>query len=107
MVWQECRDLQDTQILEELARRLHMKDVQAVFADGRIKARLRADTEAAIAQGVFGVPTFQMGEVLFWGLDSLDMMLAYLNDPKLFATDEMRKISMLPEGTVRKELAKL
>ena len=106
-VWQEGRDLQETQTLDELARRLHIKDAQAVFADDRIKARLRANTEGAIAQGVFGVPTFQLGEVLFWGQDSLDMMLAYLKDPRLFDTDEMRRVSTLPEGTVRKELPKL
>lgn len=106
MVWQEGRDLQEAKTLEELARRLHIKDPQTVFADDHIKARLRANTEGAIAQGVFGVPTFKLGEFLFWGQDSLDMMLAYLKEPRLFDTDEMRRVSTLPEGTVRRELTK-
>jgi 2-hydroxychromene-2-carboxylate isomerase len=43
------------------------------------KARLRADTEAAIARGVFGVPTMVVGDELFWGYDDfpfLDLHLA-------------------------------
>ncbi len=35
------------------------------------KDRLRADTERALDRGVFGVPTFLVGEELFWGVDSL------------------------------------
>ncbi len=36
------------------------------------KAGLRAQTDAAIAHGVFGVPTMRLGELLFWGNDQLD-----------------------------------
>ncbi len=35
------------------------------------KARLRKQTEAAIAQGVFGVPTLVVDGEIFWGVDSL------------------------------------
>ncbi|HEY1992217.1 MAG TPA: 2-hydroxychromene-2-carboxylate isomerase [Gammaproteobacteria bacterium] len=106
MVWQEGRDLQDPNTLEELARRLHIKDTRAVLSDERIKARLKANTDMAIAQGVFGVPSFRLGDSLFWGQDSLEMMLDYLRAPSGFDTDEMRRVLTLPEGTVRKELAK-
>ena len=43
-----------------------------------VKARLRANTEAAIARGVFGVPTFEVDGKLFWGFDALPMLAAYL-----------------------------
>jgi len=36
------------------------------------KAALRAETDAAITHGVFGVPTMRIGELLFWGNDQLD-----------------------------------
>ena len=41
-----------------------------------VKAELRAATEAAIARGVFGVPTFELHGRLFWGLDALPMLRA-------------------------------
>ena len=50
-------------------------DGEALLAAARgpeAKAALRHDTEAAIAAGVFGVPTFQVGDALVWGHDRLD-----------------------------------
>jgi 2-hydroxychromene-2-carboxylate isomerase len=43
-----------------------------------VKAQLKKNTDEAIAQGVFGVPTFAVDGKLFWGLDSLAMLRAYL-----------------------------
>lgn len=104
MVFKEGRDLQSPEALAELGRRLGVADVQAALADENVKARLRANTEDAVARGIFGVPTFVIGEVLFWGQDSLEMMLGYLRDPKLFDTAEMRRIHDLPVGASRREL---
>jgi 2-hydroxychromene-2-carboxylate isomerase len=47
-----------------------------------VKARLRAATDEAVARGIFGVPTIEVDGRLFWGLDALDMLAAYLHgDP--------------------------
>jgi 2-hydroxychromene-2-carboxylate isomerase len=47
-----------------------------------VKADLKAHTEEALALGVFGVPTFVVDDKLFWGLDALPMLRAYLaGDP--------------------------
>ena len=46
--------------------------------DQRVKEQLKGDTEQALARGVFGVPTFEVDGQLFWGLDSLPMLTAYL-----------------------------
>jgi 2-hydroxychromene-2-carboxylate isomerase len=35
------------------------------------KDSLRRSTDAALAEGVFGVPTFHVGQELFWGVDAL------------------------------------
>jgi 2-hydroxychromene-2-carboxylate isomerase len=39
-----------------------------------VKAELRALTDAAVARGLFGVPTFEMNGRLYWGLDALPML---------------------------------
>jgi len=106
MVWKEGKDLQDPAVLAELAQRLHIGDVHAALGDEQVKSRLKANTDDAIAKGVFGVPTFLMGEVMFWGQDSLDMMRDYLKDPDLFETPEMRRVVGLPVGTARREVSK-
>jgi len=41
------------------------------------KARLREQTERAAALGVFGAPTFMVGEEMFWGNDRLEAALEW------------------------------
>ena len=43
-----------------------------------VKAQLKANTDKAIERGVFGVPTFAVDGKLFWGVDALPMLRAYL-----------------------------
>jgi 2-hydroxychromene-2-carboxylate isomerase len=51
-------------------------------AGDEVKAELRARTEAAVAEGMFGVPTLVAGDRHFWGLDALPMLAACLKgDP--------------------------
>ena len=106
MIWKEGRDLQDPKQVAELGKRLQVRDAPAALADEAVKGKLKANTDAAIAKGVFGVPTFLLGEEPFWGQDSLDMMLDYLKDPGLFETPEMRRVHSLPVGTARREVSK-
>ena len=47
-------------------------------ASDAVKQDLRAATEAALAAGVFGVPTFIVDGRLFWGLDALPMLRAQI-----------------------------
>lgn len=49
-----------------------------------VKDQLKAHTETAIRHGVFGVPTFAVDGHLFWGLDALPMLRAYLDGDAWF-----------------------
>ena len=51
-------------------------------AGDEAKQLLRAATDAAIARGLFGVPTIGVDDKLFWGFDALDMAAAFMRgDP--------------------------
>jgi 2-hydroxychromene-2-carboxylate isomerase len=41
------------------------------------KARLRAQTETALRAGIFGAPSFLVGDELFWGNDRLEDALSW------------------------------
>jgi 2-hydroxychromene-2-carboxylate isomerase len=72
-------------------------------ADGsaeHAKALLRQNTEEAVAKGVFGVPTFECRGHLFWGLDALPMLQAFLSDDPWFATHWEHAARKVP-GLVR------
>lgn len=46
----------------------------ALANDPEVKDALKADTESAVARGVFGAPSFFVGDDLFWGQDRLDFV---------------------------------
>jgi 2-hydroxychromene-2-carboxylate isomerase len=85
-----------------LGERLSIPDPERAIQSSAVKDALRDNTNEAIAAGVFGVPTFVINDEAFWGDDALPMLLDYLKDPDLFETPEMRRISDLPMGVIRK-----
>jgi 2-hydroxychromene-2-carboxylate isomerase len=54
-----------------------MECMQAIQDTG-VKDALKAATAEAVARGVFGVPTFFVGEEMFWGQDRLHFVDAAL-----------------------------
>lgn len=49
-----------------------------------VKAKLIANTNQAKADGAFGVPALVVNDQCFWGLDTIDWTLDYLNRPGMF-----------------------
>jgi 2-hydroxychromene-2-carboxylate isomerase len=80
-VWREGRDPSEPAELGALCARLGVADYGALIEARNAKATLRAAPEAAIAAGVFGVPTLLIGGEVFWGLDAIPFAEAYLRDP--------------------------
>lgn len=72
--FREDRNISSKDVVLEIAREAGV-DVSERIDAPEIKEKLRADTSAAEARGVFGVPSFFVGEELFWGHDRLDFVL--------------------------------
>lgn len=87
--------------VQAIADALGISDPEAAMSNIKVKDDLKANSEAAIADGVFGVPSFVIEGEVFWGGDSTEMMLNYLNNPDLFETPEMKRISDMPMGLTR------
>jgi len=64
-----------------------------------VKATLRANVERAVELGVFGVPTFVVNQQLFWGEDTLPMVLYVARSPNWLEGKEVQRISTLPRTT--------
>jgi 2-hydroxychromene-2-carboxylate isomerase len=72
-LWEEGLKLDDP---ETLARRidsagLNSGSLLAAAGTDRVKLKLADNTAAAVARGVFGVPTFFVGDDMFFGKDRL------------------------------------
>jgi 2-hydroxychromene-2-carboxylate isomerase len=74
----------------------------AMAQDETVKAQLRANTEAAIAASVYGVPTLAFDGQLFWGNDAHDFAIAALRNPEVLADAEMQRVGTLPVGVRRR-----
>ena len=75
----------------------------ARVGDPAIKARLKSNTDEAIAAGVWGVPTFVVDGLCFWGFDAGEMLLDYLADPSLFLTAEHARVASVAGDRPPKE----
>ena len=99
-LWTTGADPRDEEAFAALARSLDVDPSR--LGDQAIKDALRLHTDQAIARGVFGVPTLIVDDELFWGADAMDFVEAYLADPGIVATDEMRRAAHLPAAASRK-----
>ena len=78
-VWCGGAEASDVARLQRVTE--HLSPKRAASSD-EVKAQLKANTDEAIARGVFGVPMFEVDGKLFWGVDALPMLRACLQgDP--------------------------
>lgn len=105
-VWHGGQDATDPGRLAVLQALLqdHMAQRQRPWTapdHDEVKQRLRTNTDAALAAGVFGVPTLACGGRLFWGQDALPMLRACLEGDPWFQRDDWRRAAALPTGASR------
>jgi 2-hydroxychromene-2-carboxylate isomerase len=84
-VWVGGHDALDPARLDALAQALGPQLKSDMEPQGAaVKAMLRANTDAAAARGVFGVPAFGVDDKLFWGFDALPMLRAWMEGDAWF-----------------------
>ena len=101
-IWAEGRDPSQDEEWQGLTGRLGIADADEMIARPEVKEALRRGTEEAAERGVFGIPTLVIGDEVFWGLDTTDLVLDYLNDPTMLKSGEYARISDLPIAQARK-----
>ena len=101
-IWQEGHIPEHTAAWNTLIDSFADDELRERIDSPEVKQRLRENTQSAIEQGVFGVPTFIVAGELFWGQDGFDFLLDYLANPALFASAEMQRIARLPVSAQRK-----
>ena len=99
-LWTTGADASDAGVLEELAASLGI--ARERLGEPSVKESLRANTDAAIAHGVFGVPTLVVDGEAFWGADAIDFARAYIDDRSVLDNEEMKRVSALPVGAERR-----
>lgn len=73
-MWADERNMGDPAVLSNVlsSAGLDVPALLALAADQGAKDRLKSATEAAVERGVFGAPTFFIGDAMYFGQDRLD-----------------------------------
>lgn len=100
-IWRDGHPGDSAAALAPVAEVLGIADPETAIAAPEVKARLRANTDAALAAGVFGVPTLAIDDELFWGNDAHGFATAVLADPDRLRREPMARLAGLPEGVRR------
>ena len=75
-MWVEQKNLGDLDVLRQTLRAagIDVERFEQAIASEDVKERLKSLTEQAVARGVFGAPTFFVGDEMFFGQDRLDFV---------------------------------
>lgn len=104
--WAESRPVHEADCVAEELRRadLDAGAIMAAAASDTVKAELRASTEQALRDGVFGVPSMQVRGELFFGFDDLPYLRAFLEgrDPLNTHAEELAAWSRIQPTAERR-----
>jgi 2-hydroxychromene-2-carboxylate isomerase len=75
-IWVDERNMNDPATAGEVLQQAGFDTEQllALAADPAVKEQLKTVTQEAVARGVFGAPTFFVGDTMYWGQDRLDFV---------------------------------
>ena len=99
-VWQEGKLPTDEEPFDALLAECGVDP--SALESAQVKQALRSNTEAAIAAGVFGVPSSVVEGQVFWGFDATEMVLAYLAGDPFFGSPQLAAARALRDGVHRR-----
>ena len=80
-IWVEARNLNEPDVIGQVLSDAGLDPAELMNRIGQqtVKDQLIANTEEAVNRGVFGAPTFFVGEQMFFGQDRLDFVTEALS----------------------------
>lgn len=100
-IWQDGQMGDSIEALAPVAHRLGVADPVRAVADPEVRQTLMRNFDAALRDGIYGVPSIVHRGEVFWGNDATAMFEEFLANPALFDDAEMRRLARLPEGARR------
>jgi 2-hydroxychromene-2-carboxylate isomerase len=83
--WARGLDIGDERVLIEVGEQIGLdrESLESAFVNADYLQQLDSNWAEAEEQGLIGVPSFRIGEELFWGSDRIEYVLDHLNDLRL------------------------
>ena len=79
-IWVEALNMNEPSVVDQVLTRagFDAKALLAMANEQATKDRLKAVTMRAVERGVFGAPTFFVGDQMFWGQDRIEQVIQAL-----------------------------
>ncbi len=100
-IWRDGQAADSAATLALPGAMLDVANVADAISAADVKEQLRRNTDAAIAAGVFGVPTLSIDGELYWGNEAHALMQAVLADPDTVRGGEWDRVDTLPVAVQR------
>ncbi len=81
-VWAREEDVSDPPVIKSAIERSEGNVAELLSAANQLHVQsvFSENSERAVTKGVFGVPSYVVGEEVFWGQDRLEFLDTFLND---------------------------
>lgn len=99
--WGGGPGITDPEIVDQIAWSVGVEHAVERATAPAAKQRVKERTTAAIAAGVFGVPTVIVDEELFWGFDAFDHIEAFLRGEDLLPDDLLERWAHVDPSATR------
>ena len=75
-IWEKSLKMDDPQVIARVWREggLDATDILSLIQTDAIKEKLKVNTQMAVDRGAFGIPTFFVGDEMFFGKDRLEQV---------------------------------
>jgi 2-hydroxychromene-2-carboxylate isomerase len=107
-VWVDGLHVSEPEVVIQVADRVGLDGARLVAAaqQPEAKARLRQQTDDAIAAGAFGVPSMAVGDEVFWGYDDFPYLDTFLaGDDPIPPLDSPEFAAPRPASAMRRRVA--
>jgi 2-hydroxychromene-2-carboxylate isomerase len=102
--WAEGQSLEDVTVLKSVLAELAIEQDPEETASAALNRRaLKANTEEALALGVWGVPTFVADGLLFFGQDRLELLADYVEGRLALDRAKLESLLARPASRTRAE----
>ena len=80
---------------------LEISDI-TLLSNDNIKQKLKENTSLAIQKGIFGVPSFYVDNEIFWGQDSEELLVSYIENSQNTKLKYFNPVDQFPESKINR-----
>ena len=100
-IWTTGKNIDDPNAQKYLLDQLEISDI-TLLSNDNIKQKLKENTSLAIQKGIFGVPSFYVDNEIFWGQDSEELLVSYLENSQKTKLTYFNPVDRFPESKINR-----